>query len=113
MRLEYRILGPLELRRGEGEGPGGRGEKRALLEALLLHANEPVSSERLLDALWGDRPPATAASALLGHVSQLRKLLPADTLRTQPPGYALHVEPDALDLARFEDLRAAARSAAP
>jgi len=79
---------------------------------LLVHANEVVSSDRLVDALWGERPPETAATALQGFVSQLRKVLepdrapgaPGAVLITRTPGYMLRVDPEALDAARFEQL---------
>ena len=107
--MEFRILGPLEV------GEDGRvldlsGQKqRALLAVLLLHANEVVSSDRLIEALWEDGPPETAAKALQVYVSQLRKLIGKERLRTKAPGYAVHVEPHELDLARFQSLRAEGR----
>ena len=99
---------------------GGR-KQRALLALLLLRANEAVSTERLVDELWGEHPPRTATTSLQNAVSQLRKLLGPDVLMTRPPGYVLEVDRDQLDLARFERLvargargRAArARAAAP
>ena len=80
-------------------------KQRALLAILLLNANRIVSSERLSEALWEDEPPDTAQKALQVHVSQLRKLLGRDRLQTKAPGYLLRVEPDELDLARFERLQ--------
>jgi YVTN family beta-propeller protein len=79
---------------------------------LLVHANEVVSSDRLIDELWGERPPETAATALQGHVSQLRKVLepdrapgaPGAVLVTRPPGYMLRVNPEDVDATRFEQL---------
>jgi len=76
---------------------------------LLLHANEPVSRDRLIDGIWGEQPPATAAHTLDGYVSRLRKLLGADRLTRKPPGYRLRVEPGELDLERFEKLAAEGR----
>jgi class 3 adenylate cyclase len=100
--MEFRILGPVEALLDDGGALvlGGRG--RALLACLLLHANEVVSSERLIDALWGERPPETAQAALQVHVSQLRKALGPERIETRSPGYRLRVEPDELDAARFE-----------
>src|ERR1700752_4931561 len=76
---------------------------------LLLHAGEAVSTDRLIDALWGERPPASAANALQAHVTVLRRALRPDTtaaeddvLVTRAPGYVVKVEPDALGIARFE-----------
>src|SRR5687768_13528412 len=88
--------------------------QRALLAILLLHANEVVSSDRLIDELWDGDAPESAPKALQVHVSQLRKALepgrepgaPAGLLVTQAPGYVLKVPPDRLDLERFERLAA-------
>ena len=86
-----------------------RGRQRALLGFLLLRANEVVAQDRLVDALWGESPPATAVTALHGHVSRLRRLVGADRLETRPPGYLLRVAPDELDLGRFRELLAQER----
>ncbi|MFL5780460.1 MAG: ATP-binding protein [Thermoleophilaceae bacterium] len=106
--MDFRILGPLEVAVDGGVVPLGGGKQRALLAVLLLHANEVLSSDRLIDSLWGERPPDTAAKALQVHVSQLRKALGPDVLRTQPPGYVLTVRDGQLDLSRFERLLAEA-----
>jgi DNA-binding SARP family transcriptional activator len=111
--MEFRILGTLEARRdGVPLSPGGRKE-RALLALLLLHANEPVSRAALIDGLWGERPPETAAKALQVYVSQLRRALGRELVLTHPGGYRLVLEPDALDLSRFERLTSEARTVAP
>jgi predicted ATPase/DNA-binding SARP family transcriptional activator len=81
-----------------------RGRQRALLGYLLLRANEVVGQDRLVDALWGGSPPATAVTALHGYVSRLRRVLGDGRLETRPPGYVLHVEPRELDLHRFHEL---------
>jgi class 3 adenylate cyclase len=86
---------------------------RALLAFLLLHANEPVSSDRLIDEVWGSPPPKTAAASLQNYVSRLRKAIGADLIVSQPAGYVLRVDPERFDLARFERLTAEARRAAP
>jgi DNA-binding SARP family transcriptional activator len=103
--MEFRILGPLEVR-GEA-GPVGLGgpKQRALLAFLLLNANEVVSSERLIDALWEEEPPATARKSLQLYVSRLRKLLGRECLQTEAAGYVLRVGADELDLERFVRLR--------
>jgi DNA-binding SARP family transcriptional activator len=77
-----------------------------LLALLLLHANEVVSSDRLIDELWGEEPPGSGTAALQVRVSQLRKGLGAiaDRLETKPPGYVLRVEAGELDLERFTQL---------
>jgi DNA-binding SARP family transcriptional activator len=103
--MEFRILGPLEVAdRGHTLALGGP-KPRALLAALLLTPNHAVSVDRLTEVLWPTRPPAAAANALQYHVSQLRKLLgDSGVLVTQEPGYLIRVEPDQLDLLRFERL---------
>ncbi len=97
----------------------GGAHQRALLAALLVHANEVVSSDRLIDELWGEKPPETAATSLHGLVSQLRKSLepdraartPGDVLVTRAPGYVLRIAPRALDAEEFERLVAEGRDA--
>ena len=73
--VEFRILGPLEVVEEERLLTLGGPRQRALLAILLTRANEIVSNDRLIDELWGARPPRTAANALQYHVSQLRKTL--------------------------------------
>jgi DNA-binding SARP family transcriptional activator len=114
----FRILGTLE---AESDGcliPLGGGKQRALLAMLLLNANEIVSRQRLIEGLWGEMPPQTAPTALQVYVSQLRKALEPARGREEPrllltraPGYLLRVDPDALDLLRFERLVREGRSA--
>jgi len=84
--------------------PLGGARQRALLAILLTRANEVVSTDRLIDDLWGETPPRTALNTIQYYVSQLRKLLGTDRIVTQPPGYVIRIEPDELDLARFERL---------
>jgi DNA-binding SARP family transcriptional activator len=107
--VKFAILGPLEVRHDERPLVVQRAQQRALLLALLVSANEVVSTDHLLEAIWGEDPPPTAPTALHGHIYQLRKLLPADRLVTQAPGYLLRVEPGELDTQEFGDLRAQAR----
>jgi len=103
--VDYRILGPLEAWAGDRRLPLGGRRQRALLAILLLRANEAVSTDRLIDELWGERPPATAANTLQVYVSQLRKALEArDAIETRAPGYVVRVRPGELDLQRFEEL---------
>src|SRR5829696_1110488 len=110
-RTEYRLLGPLEVvHRGEAVPTGGQ-RKRALLARLLLEANRTVSVDALVDALWGERIPSTAVKMVHVYVSQLRKVLPAGSLQTRPPGYRVEIAPEAVDLLRFERLRQEAREA--
>ncbi|MGH3135404.1 MAG: BTAD domain-containing putative transcriptional regulator, partial [Gaiellaceae bacterium] len=103
--MEFRLLGPVEvLRDGRPVALGGA-KPRALLALLLLHANEVVSRDRLIDALWGDRPPGTAGHSLDVQVSRLRKAFePDDLLLTRSGGYVLQVEPEEIDVHRFERL---------
>ena len=111
--MEVRVLGPLEVVDGDRSLPIGGGRQRKLLAILLLHANEFVPSDRLIDELWGDDRPDTAVKALQGYVSQLRKTLGADALVTRPGGYLLELAPGQLDLHRFEQLVDGAREAEP
>jgi predicted ATPase/DNA-binding SARP family transcriptional activator len=107
--MEFRILGPLQaLDQGRDVAPAGS-KRRALLALLLLHVNETVPVERLIDELWGERPPATAARTVQAHVSRLRKALAAsngtpDLIVTREHGYQLALDPERLDSHRFERL---------
>jgi DNA-binding SARP family transcriptional activator/streptogramin lyase len=103
-RVEFRILGPMELLEGGLPVEVSGRRQRALLVLLLLHANEIVSSDRLIEGLWGERPPATAAKVLQNAVSQLRRSLGDNLIVTRTPGYMLRVEPDAIDTRQFEAL---------
>jgi DNA-binding SARP family transcriptional activator len=111
--MDFRLLGPLEVvEHGRSLVLGGA-KQRALLAVLLLHANEVVPTERLIDELWGESPPATVAKSVQVYVSRLRKELGDGRLATSRPGYILHVAPDELDLARFERLVGEADGADP
>jgi DNA-binding SARP family transcriptional activator len=110
--MDFCVLGPLEARRDGLPVALGGTKQRALLAVLLLHAGEVVSTDRLIDELWGDEPPATAAHTVQVFVSRLRKSLGEDggVLVTSPPGYVARLAPDSLDLDRFERLVAQGRS---
>src|SRR3954451_7530821 len=110
--MEFRILGPLEICQNGRDVPCRGPKQRLLLATLLLSANEVVSSDRLIGALWGEQPPPTAQKALQVHVSQLRRVIDPDLLVTRPPGYELRVGPEDLDLHQFENAVAEARRAA-
>jgi DNA-binding SARP family transcriptional activator len=104
--MEYRVLGPLEVSERGRAVAIGTGKRRSLLALLLLHANEVVPGERLIDELWGERPPATAANALQVYVYQLRKELGARSgqlLLRRANGYVLEVSRGDFDATRFED----------
>jgi YVTN family beta-propeller protein len=114
MAMEYRILGPLEVLDNGRPLPLGGNRQRALLALLLLNPNEVVSTDRLLDELWGEQPPESRSKAVQVLVSQLRKALQAEgVLETRPPGYVLRVGEGELDRERFEALvdKAAAEDA--
>jgi len=103
--MEFRVLGPLEVLDDDGlVAPLGGPRPRSLLACLLLHANEVVSTDRLIDAIWGASPPASAANALQVHVHTLRVALGGDRIVTRAPGYVLRVEPGELDADRFRAL---------
>ena len=109
--VEFRLLGPLEAVEGDRQVALGGLKQTALLAVLLLRRNEVVSSDRLIDALWGDSPPSTAAAIVRVYVSNLRKVLGAETLLTRGGGYVLLVEPGQLDTTRFDALVADGRAA--
>ena len=111
--MEFRILGPMEVTEQGESVPLGGAKQRALLAVLLLHPNEVVSSDRLIDGVWAGEPPATALKTLQVYVSQLRKRLGTDVIVTRAPGYLLRVDRDDLDLSRFEVLVKEAKGAAP
>jgi len=110
---EFRLLGPLEAVVDGTPVQLAAAKPRALLALLLLNRNRVASTERLIDELWADDPPAQATKTLQVYVSQLRKALGPDRLVTQPPGYVLRVEPGELDLERFEQLAVEARDQSP
>src|SRR5262245_14427222 len=106
--MEFRVLGTLEAVAADGRALARSAAKeRLLLAALLLQANRVVPTDRLVDALWGEDPPPSAAGTLQTYVSRLRRALGdggGDRLLTQPPGYLLRVGPEEMDTARFERL---------
>jgi WD40 repeat protein/DNA-binding SARP family transcriptional activator len=102
--MEFRLLGPLEVS-GDGRMLSIGGPKqRAVLAHLLLRANEVVSVDRLIDAIWGDEPPETARNTLQTYVRHLRKALGAARVQHRPPGYVLVADPAEVDVLRFVDL---------
>src|SRR5215204_2421849 len=110
--MDFRILGPLDVLHGGEPVALGGSRQRALLALLLVHAGEAVGSDRLIEELWAERPPAAAAKTLQVTVSRLRKALGADgaeLLRTREHGYELPIAPEQLDARRFEALLAQGR----
>jgi DNA-binding SARP family transcriptional activator/pimeloyl-ACP methyl ester carboxylesterase len=110
--MEFRILGPLQVvgERGEHEVRGAKA--KTLLGVLIVHANEIVPTDTLVDALWGDAAPPSANTTLQTYISQLRRTVGTEPLRTRAPGYALDVERNDVDALRFEDALADAVGAA-
>ena len=110
----FRVLGPLEVESEHGpiSIPGER--PRALLTALLLQPNAVVSTDRLVDALWSEQPPAAPANALQQVVARLRGRLGtlAGQLRTEAGGYTIAVRPGDLDSELFESWCRDARACA-
>ena len=117
--LEVRVLGPVEATNGAQPVDLGTRMHRAVLSLLVMEAGRVVSSDRLVDCLWGDDPPTTASKALQVYVSGLRKVLephrppgaPWHVLLTRPHGYAFGLPSDAIDAVRFEKLVAEAQTA--
>ncbi|HEY1358854.1 MAG TPA: BTAD domain-containing putative transcriptional regulator [Thermoleophilaceae bacterium] len=109
--MDFCILGPLEVHDGNNRVPLGGAKQRALLGFLLLHANEVVSSDRLVDELWGEAGLGEGSKALQVAVSRLRKVIGPNTLVTRPPGYELRIQDGQLDLQLFEALFAKGRAA--
>src|SRR6185436_9013006 len=105
--LTFGILGPLRIERGRAVLSPSGPRQQAVLAALLLRANEVVSTDTLIEAVWGEDPPPTARTALQVHVSKLRRLLEGDPrveIETVPPGYRIRVDAEAVDALRFRAL---------
>jgi DNA-binding SARP family transcriptional activator len=111
-RIEFLVLGPLEARRGGRQLKLGSIKHRMVLAKLLLHPNQVISTDELIDTVWGERPPPTVRQSLQNHVAALRRVIEQAgtpvgqprTLRTRDPGYLLQVDPDQVDLYRFRRL---------
>jgi DNA-binding SARP family transcriptional activator len=115
--IDFRILGPLEVLDEDRPVALGGSKQRALLALLLLHANETLSTDRLIDELWAERPPAAAAKTVQMQISRLRKALAGEAgscsageVVTRERGYELVLDPERLDSHRFERLVAEGRS---
>jgi DNA-binding SARP family transcriptional activator len=111
--MEYRILGPLEAFDDERALSLGGSRQRSVLALLLLRSNEALTRDVIIDGLWGERPPPTAAKVLQNCISALRKELPdgGQSLRTVGGAYALAVAPGELDRDRFEQALRKGRAA--
>lgn len=107
---EFLVLGPLRVVVDGRVVPVRMGRQTQLLASLILSAGEVVSRDTLIDALWGEQPPAAATNALQVSVHALRKQLGPERITTDGPGYRLHVEPGELDLERFGRLVARGRN---
>src|SRR5262245_13525538 len=107
--MRYRMLGPLRLRNGTGWVPVTAEQQRIVLAVLLADAGRAVSTDRLVDAIWGDQPPRRAVNTIQAYVMRLRRLVPAGRLVTRAGGSELLTGGDDVDAARFERLVRAAR----
>src|SRR2546423_4710439 len=108
--LEFRLLGPLEIREGARILPPLAPKQRALLAAMLLRAGQFVSKQRLIDDVWGENAPATVTNSLENQIWRLRQALGKDVVVSRAPGYVLAVEPEQVDALRLEQLLGRARS---
>ena len=119
--MEFRILGSTEVLDGTRRLDLPRGRARSLLALLVLQAGEPVSAERLIDELWGEQPPPTAATVIHGAIARLRRVLEPDRkkretssiIETTATGYRLAIDPDTVDANRFKRLLDEARASPP
>jgi DNA-binding SARP family transcriptional activator len=107
--VDYRILGSFEVAANGRAIALGPPKQRAVLAILLLHADEIVATDRLIELVWGERQPRTAAHSVQIYVSELRRQLDAASdgqpvIETRAPGYVLHADADAVDAWRFERL---------
>jgi predicted ATPase/DNA-binding SARP family transcriptional activator len=107
--VDFRVLGPVQVAAGSGPVELASGRQLALLACLLIARDEVSSRDRLIDALWGEQPPATATNALQVQVHALRRRLGAERIVREASGYRLCLEPGELDLERFECLLARGR----
>jgi DNA-binding SARP family transcriptional activator/Tfp pilus assembly protein PilF len=113
--MEFGLLGSLVVRRDGATVPVQRGNQRALLAALLLHANQVVATDQIVETLWGPGPPPSAQVTIRNYVRRLRQAFgdaDRDRIVAQPNGYLISVAADELDVARFEGLLRSARAAA-
>ncbi|MGA9159268.1 MAG: BTAD domain-containing putative transcriptional regulator [Actinomycetota bacterium] len=112
-RMQFRVLGPLEVDAGSGPIPLGGPKQRAVLAHLLVRANQLVPAETLVDEVWGEEPPERARNIIQTYVSRLRKVLGPDRIQSHGPGYRLRLDPSELDAAQFDALMRDAKKALP
>ncbi|MGH2540619.1 MAG: BTAD domain-containing putative transcriptional regulator, partial [Actinomycetota bacterium] len=109
LRVEFRVLGPLEASVEGRDVPLAGPKQRLVLAHLVVEANRVVPADRLIDHVWGEEAPEAARSSLQAYVSRLRRSLGADTIEARSPGYVLHARPEEVDAQRFERMAADAR----
>jgi DNA-binding SARP family transcriptional activator len=110
--IQFRVLGPLQVSRDGGPLSLGGAQQRAVLAFLVTERDRAVSVDEIADALWGERPPAGYAATIQTYVFHLREVLeperakgdPPGVLVTEPGGYRLKIDPEAVDAADFERL---------
>ena len=99
--MDVGVLGPVRAHTDSGEVVLSAAKERSVLATLALHAGAVVTPDALIDALWGATPPESARKTLQTYVSNIRRALGADVVGTDPNGYVLHVDRDAVDVLRF------------
>ncbi|MEU8207861.1 BTAD domain-containing putative transcriptional regulator [Micromonospora sp. NPDC049044] len=109
--MEFRVLGPVEVWSGGSQLHFARRQQRVLLGILALEANQLVTGDRLIDLLWGERPPARARAVVQTRLSEVRAILdlaerpdPPASLETVSGGYVLRTAPEQVDARRFRDM---------
>jgi WD40 repeat protein/DNA-binding SARP family transcriptional activator/class 3 adenylate cyclase len=112
-RIQFRVLGQLEVDAGGGPISLGGPKQRAVLAHLLFRANELVPAETLVDEIWGEEPPEKARNVIQTYISHLRKALGPDRIESHAPGYRLRLDSNELDANRFDALMRDAKKALP
>jgi DNA-binding SARP family transcriptional activator/ABC-type glycerol-3-phosphate transport system substrate-binding protein len=107
--MEIRVLGPVGVFEGGRQLPLGGRRQRSVLAGLVVHVGDAVSTDQLIDLVWGESPPPSARKSLQTYVSRLRRTVGDDAIQGRADGYVLLVGPDALDTLRFEQLAADGR----
>ena len=109
--MEFRILGPLQVVADDRQIALGGAQQRGVLAILLLHRGEVVSADRIVEELWGERPPGRATKTVQVYVSRLRKALGDGVLVTRGGGYVLELNGESVDADRFSRLAGEGRKA--